>query len=313
MTMEHAHSCFQHFASPPSQPEDRSWVQDEPEGARVDPDLPFLVDAHVHLFPDGVSRAIWRWFDKYAWPLRHQILAPDVIRFLLSRGVGHIVALHYSHVPGMARSMNRYVSEICKNEPRVTALATVLPGEPGAAEILEEAFAMGLAGVKLHCHVQCFSPDDPSMHEIYDACEKHDKPLIMHAGRAPRSPAGLKVDPYLLCSADRVDRALRDHPRLRLCVPHLGANEYEEYEKLLERHENLWLDTTMMLSEFFPSRPSTRALYARPERIIFGTDFPLIPYAWDRELKKVCAMKLGDAHLEQLLSTNARTLYGIPA
>ncbi len=311
MTMEPAHACFQHFAPRPSHAHERPTDLDEPEGTRVDPDLPFLVDAHVHLFPDGVSHAIWRWFDRYAWPIRHKILAPDVIRFLLSRGVGHIVALHYAHVPGMARSMNRYVSEICKNEPRVTALATVLPGEPGAVEILEEAFAMGLAGVKLHCHVQCFSPDDPSLHEIYGVCVKHDKPLVMHAGRAPRVPAGLKVDPYLTCSADRVDRVLRDHPRLRLCVPHLGADEYEEYEELLERHENLWLDTTMMLADFFPSPASTRAVFARPERILFGTDFPILPYAWDRELKKVRAMKLGDAHLERLLGTNARTLYGI--
>src|SRR5437899_2558101 len=146
MTMEPVHSCFHHFASAPSPANEHAALLEEPEGTQVDPDLPFLVDAHVHLFPDGVSRAVWRWFDKYAWPLRHPILAPEVIRFLLSRGVGHIVALHYSHVPGMARSMNRYVSEICKNEHRVTALATVLPGEPGAVEILEEAFAMGLAG-----------------------------------------------------------------------------------------------------------------------------------------------------------------------
>ena len=38
--------------------------------------------------------------------------------------------------------------------PEVTGLATVLPGEEGAAKILTDAFDTGLRGVKLHCHVQ---------------------------------------------------------------------------------------------------------------------------------------------------------------
>ncbi|HWL87163.1 MAG TPA: amidohydrolase family protein [Polyangiaceae bacterium] len=284
--------------------------EEDPEGTSVDPDLPFVVDAHVHLFPDRVFQAIWRWFETHAWPIRYQLPTPEVIRFLLSRGVGHIVALHYAHAPGMARSMNRYISEICRNEPRVTGLATVLPGEPGAEEILEEAFLLGLSGVKLHCHVQCFSPDDEAMHAIYSICEKYDRPLVMHAGREPKSD-GLKCDPYLLCSADRVDRALRDHPRLRLCVPHLGADEFAAYEKLLEQHDHLWLDTTMMLADYFPLRVPPRLLLARPERILYGTDFPILPYAWDRELRRLRAMNLGDQRLAGFLGDNARALFGI--
>ena len=304
-------SCVQHLmeatATKVWQP--RSMPNDE-EGERVDADLPFIVDAHVHLFPDPVFRAIWRWFEKHAWPIRYQLPTPDVIRFLLSRGVGHIVALHYAHVPGMARGMNRYMAEICRSEPRVTGLATVLPGEDGAEEILEEAFSLGLAGVKLHCHVQCFSPDDDAMHAIYSMCEKYDRPLVMHAGREPKSDAH-KCDPYLLCAAERVDRALRDHPRLRLCIPHLGADEFEAYEKLLEEHDHLWLDTTMMLADYFPIQLPPRILTTRPERILYGTDFPILPYAWDRELRRARTLKLRDNQLELLLGDNARALFGI--
>ena len=283
---------------------------DDEEGARVDPDLPDVVDAHVHLFPDPVFEAIWRWFDRYGWPIRYKLHTPEVIRFLLERGVGHLVALHYAHVPGMARSMNRYMAEVCRNEPRVTGVATVLPGEPDAVAVLEEAFALGLRGVKLHCHVQCFSPDDDAMHAIYDACVRHDRPLVMHAGREPKSDA-LKCDPYLLCSADRVDRALRDHPGLRLCVPHLGADEFDAYEALLERHDHLWLDTTMMLADYFPMSVPERLLHARPDRILYGTDFPNLPYAWDRELRRLRQHGARDEHLEALLGGNARGLFRI--
>ena len=55
-----------------------------------------------------------------------------------------------------------------------------------------------------------------------------------------------------MCGADAVENVLRDFPQLRLCIPHLGADEYDEYAKLLERYDNLWLDTTVALAEFLP-------------------------------------------------------------
>lgn len=279
------------------------------EGPRLPRSLPPVIDAHVHLFPDAVFQAIWRWFDEHAWPIRYRLTTPEVIAFLLARGVERVVALHYAHKPGLARSFNAYVAEVCRHEPRVLGLATVYPGEPDATAILAEAFAAGLRGVKLHCHVQCFAPDAPELHEIYAACARADKPLVMHAGREPASPA-YRCDPHALCSAERVERVLRDHPTLKLCVPHLGADEFDAYERLLLRHDNLWLDTTMAVADYFPLPAPERLLRARPERILYGTDFPNLPYAWDREIKKLVALGLREEQLAAILGGTARALFG---
>lgn len=267
-----------------------------------------VVDAHVHLFPDGVFDAIWRWFDAHAWPVRHRLYSDAVLDFLEARGVKTVVALHYAHKPGMARFLNSYVAEVARAEPRVLGLATVLPGEERAPEILAEAFAAGLKGVKLHCHVQCFAPDAPALHEVYAACAQAGRPLVMHAGREPASPQ-YKCDVYALCSAERVQRVLEDHPTLKLCVPHLGADEFGAYERLLERHDNLWLDTTMVVANYFPMPLPRRLLEVRPERILYGTDFPNLPYAWDRELKQLLALKLGDEAEAAILGQNALRLF----
>ena len=77
---------------------------DDAEGARVPTSLPPVVDAHVHVFSDGMFEAIWRWFDAHGWPVRYRLFARDVIDFLLSRGVEHAVLLHYAHEPGIARA-----------------------------------------------------------------------------------------------------------------------------------------------------------------------------------------------------------------
>ncbi len=180
------------------------------------------MDAHVHLFPDFLFIPIWQWFRKFGWPIRYQLSSKDIINFLLSRGIGHLVALHYAHKPGVARSLNAYMADICRSYPQVTAMATVLPGEKDAAAILEDAFRDGLGGVKLHNHVQCFAINGDAMHEIYKACCDHSKPLIM-----------------------------------------------------------------------------------------YGTDFPNLPYAWDREIKQIVKQSLPDSVLERILGLNAVEFYNI--
>ncbi|HLT31252.1 MAG TPA: amidohydrolase family protein [Myxococcaceae bacterium] len=285
-------------------------VNDE-EGLRLPTALPPVIDAHVHLFPDRVFEAIWRWFDQHGWPIRYRLQAPGVIDFLLGRGVEQVIALHYSHTPGMARSLNHFIAGLTLDHPRVHGLATVLPGEPDAPQILAEAFELGLKGVKLHCHVQRFSPDDPHLAELYAVCEAYDRPLVMHAGREPSS-AAYGVDTYALCNVERTARVLRDFPRLKLCIPHLGADEFEGYGRLLERHDTLWLDTTMALAGYFPVDPPRRLLEIRPDRILYGTDFPNLPYAWDREVRRIIGWRLPEADLAAMLGENARALYDLP-
>jgi predicted TIM-barrel fold metal-dependent hydrolase len=160
----------------------------------------------------------------------------------------------------------------------------------------------------MHCHVQCFAPDAPELHEVYAACARAGRPLVMHAGREPASPQ-YKCDVHALCSAERVERVLKEHPTLKLCVPHLGADEFDAYERLLERHDNLWLDTTMVLAGYFPIPLPRRLLEVRPERILYGTDFPNLPYAWDREVKQLLALTLGDEVEAGILGQNALQLF----
>ncbi len=283
---------------------------DDPEGDRVPPGLPTVVDAHVHVFPDELFASIRAWFDRHGWPIRYRLRAEEVAPFLLSRGVSRVAALCYAHRPGVSCGLNRFMADIGASNPRIIVLGTVFPGEPGAGDILEEAFRSGLAGVKLHAHVQCVPVDDPAVHQVASICEEHGKPLVFHAGREPRSPA-YACDPHAICGARRVGRLLRAHPGLRLCVPHLGMDEYEAHARLLEEHDNLWLDTTMTLAGYFPGAPWPRLASFRADRILYGTDFPNVPYAWDRELKRLTACGLPERLLARILGENALELFGV--
>ena len=272
--------------------------------------LPEVVDAHVHLFPDDLFASIWQWFETHGWPIRYRLTSPEIIEFLVSRGVRRVVGLHYAHRPGVARELNLYMVELCRRYSQLTGMATVFPGEPDASRILTEAFDQGLAGVKLHCHVQCFDMLGGAMHAIYRTCRSFDKPLIMHVGREPKSPA-YPCDPYKLCSADRLEKVLSDYPELRICVPHLGADEFDAYCRLVENYDNLWLDTTMALADYLPFNNVPDLSEMRADRLIYGSDFPNLPYAWDREIKRILRRRLEFRRLKKLLGQNAIEFYGI--
>lgn len=282
----------------------------DPEDERVPHGLPLVVDAHVHLFPEPLFEAIWNWFDRFGWPIRYRLSSTAIVDFLRSKGVERIVALHYVHQPGLARALNQYMASLCRDHPCVVGTATVFPGEEGAADILSEGFRSGLAAVKLHAHVQGFHMDSPAMHEVYQVCVAFDKPLVMHVGREPRSPeVKYVVDPYLTCRADKLESVLRDYPHLRVCVPHLGADEFTAYRRMLENYDNLWVDNAMMLADYLPVSNLPSLAEIRPDRLMYGTDFPHIPYAWDRELKRLCRLGLSDETLELVLAKNAAEFF----
>jgi predicted TIM-barrel fold metal-dependent hydrolase len=283
---------------------------DDREGDHIPESFSKVIDAHVHLFPDNLFESIRQWFDKFGWPIRYRFSSEEAIEFLLSHGVNHIVGLHYAHRPGVARDLNAYMTKLCRNYQELTAMATVYPGENGAEQILVEAFDQGLAGVKLHCHVQCFDMRSAAMHAIYGLCQESNKPLIMHVGREPKSPA-YACDPYELCSAARLEQVIQTYPDLRVCVPHLGADEFASYRRLLENYDNLWLDTTMTLADYLPLGDRPDLVPMRADRLIFGSDFPNLPYAWDRELQRIGHLELTRERLSKLLYQNAAEFYSI--
>ena len=281
------------------------------ESGKVPSDLPAVIDAHVHIFPSNIFSAIRKWFDENAWHIRYRLTSSEIFDFLLSHGITHIIALQYAHKPGIAHKLNQYMAEKCrKHQNRVTGMATVFPGEKNAADILQQAFDSGLGGLKLHAHVQCFHMNSDSMNGLYECCRVNGKPIVMHVGREPKSPA-YRCDPYALCSAGRLERVLRDFPDLKICVPHLGFDETRAYREMAEKYDNLWLDTTMVATDYFPIEEKIDLARYRSDRIMYGSDFPNIPYAWDRELKELKAAHLSGDFLERLLSRNAVDFFGL--
>ncbi len=83
------------------------------EDSTIPSGLPRVIDAHVHIFPGNIFSAVWKWFDQNGWHIRYQMTSSQVIAFLISHGVEHIIAFQYAHKPGIAGELNKYMAEKC--------------------------------------------------------------------------------------------------------------------------------------------------------------------------------------------------------
>ncbi len=219
------------------------------------------------------------------------------------------MGLVYAHRPGIAQLLNPFMAELVRAHPQVVGLGTVLPGEPNAADIVKEAIDVHkLRGIKLHCHVQKVAIDSPQVLEVLEICQQRQVPAIVHAGREPASRA-YGVQTHEICGVDRTRRVLQRLPGLRLLIPHLGADEFSDYFRLLADHEHLYLDTAMACADYFAYRPEMAQVEHWAGRIVYGTDFPIIPYEVDRELRVLARRIVADDALQQLLRGTAQTLW----
>jgi predicted TIM-barrel fold metal-dependent hydrolase len=270
-----------------------------------------IIDSHVHLFPDRLAQAIRSWFETHIWSIQYQEGVDEALARLVKAGIDKAVVLPYAHKPGMARALNDFTLDLSRRHPQIIPCCTVFPGEEGEEQILDEALGRdGFAGVKIHSHVMKIAADDARLDAVWRASAKYRRPVVIHCGKEPASP-GYGLDVHTVSGASRIRRALEKHPDALAIVPHLGADEFVEFEALLGEFENLYLDTAMAIAGYFERRPDLELIRRNPTRILYGTDYPNLPYEWTRELEVIRGLKLPAEDEARVLGGNAARLFGV--
>jgi predicted TIM-barrel fold metal-dependent hydrolase len=80
---------------------------------------------------------------------------------------------------------------------------------------------------------------------------------------------------------------------------------------MIEKYDNLWLDTTMAITDYFPIGEKIALSHYRSDRIMYGSDFPNIPYAWDREIKVLQTAEIDREALEHISYKNAVDFFSL--
>lgn len=268
-------------------------------------------DAHVHLHPPPLARAIERWFAGRDWIAGHPFDPRAVADTLAARGVRRFCFFSYAHKPGMAAELNRWLAATARTLPGAIALGTLHPDDPEVDAVAVEATeGLGLRGFKFHHSVQRFHVDDPRLFPTYERAEAAGHVFVLHVGTMPYR------DPFT--GVERFRAVMERFPRLRVCVAHMGAFQTPEFLGLLARYPHLYVDTTMALSPLAtryvgadPAAVSDADLVRHGDRVLFGSDFPLIPYDYDEERRWAWERGLTDDLRRRIFHDNALRFFGL--
>jgi uncharacterized protein len=236
-----------------------------PEGFRA-------IDAHVHLFPEKLFEAIWKWFDDYGWNVLFKLPVPDLLDYLRRMGVEKAFCLVYAHKAGVAAGLNRWVADLAAREPMVVPFGAFHQDDAPDTVLNEALDTLGLAGIKVHCNVQQARADDPRFFPLYEHLAARGRTLVLHGGTQPVHDAYVGIG--------NARRALEKYPELRVQLAHMGAGEFGEAFALMADFPNVTMDISIIFNDrfvFFP--PELFCDVVRfADRILYGSDFPNIWY-----------------------------------
>jgi predicted TIM-barrel fold metal-dependent hydrolase len=273
-----------------------------------------VVDCHVHLMPDRLMRAIREALaDAAGWQFDHPTDLDAIESALTAAGVERFVALPYAHRPGIADELNEWVIGQAETSDRAIPFVTVHAGDDEPGRIVERALDAGGRGLKFQLPVQGFSADDPRLDPVYEAAARHDVPVLLHAGTAPM----FEDDPNV--GIDRFRSFRSSFPELRVCAAHMGTYQVEEFLAAARESENVFLDTTFAMSSvaerymgFDPSTVTDETLVELSESIMYGSDYPNIPYPYERERGHPLGRDLPPEPLADMFARTARRFLGEP-
>ncbi|WP_344711638.1 amidohydrolase family protein, partial [Aeromicrobium flavum] len=269
--------------------------------------VPGIADVHVHFMAPQVLAKVWAYFDAAGpklgrpWPIHYRTSDDERVETLRALGVKRFTALSYAHKPGVATFMNDWLTGFAARVPESVHSATFFP-EPEAAEYVPAVIAEGARVFKAHLQVGEFAADDPLLDPVWATIEQAQVPVVLHAGSGPMP--GPHTGPQ------GVAHVLERFPELPLVIAHLGMPEVDGFCDLAERYPNVRLDTTMTFVDFFPDRPPVdpQRLLALQDRIVFGSDFPNIPYPYAHQVEALDRLGLGDDWMRAVLWTNGADL-----
>jgi predicted TIM-barrel fold metal-dependent hydrolase len=256
--------------------------------------------------PERLFQAVRAYFRAHLWHPRYDGPADELVQVLLDVGVSRFVFMPYAHRANMSRSLNHWVANVQATfAPHGIGFGTFHPDDDALLpELADEAFVrLGLRGAKLHPQVGRFGLDDPRLDALYERSIEHGALLLIHAGRRP--------EPNEHVGARAFARLMRRFPRLKVIVAHAGADEFDAFFDLCSVYEGVFLDTAMVYNNFLGGPPPIQRVLEFQDRVVYGSDFPNIPYRLESAIQAILDLRLGRALEEKIFCTNAARLLGL--
>jgi uncharacterized protein len=276
-----------------------------------------LIDTHIHVTPPRLPGAgilsplLDGPIDHLASALRQEMQEAGVDKAL---GMGCLGSPD-SDPLGVASTL-----EVAGSVPGLYAIGVADPRRGDADHLQRAATALGTGRVKalkgylgyLHC-----GPEHAGYRPYYELAARFKVPFIFHTGDTFSAKAKLRFAHPLL-----VDDVAVDHPDVHFVLAHLGNPWLIEAAEVVYKNVKVWVDLSglivgdrdsfadeerrEMLLETRTSVAKAFRYAERPNRFLYGSDWPLAPMACYRDFIR---LTIPDVYHDQVFTDNALALF----
>lgn len=277
------------------------------------------IDTHVHIevaddghtaLPTDLAEAAAKYFrtdgmvptlDAIADYYRQRKMAAVVFTVDAESNLSHPPISSVEVIEGAAR-----------NSDVLIPFGSVDPHRPDAVERLYSLVNdHGARGFKFHPTVQGFDPSDESFLPVWEAVEQLGVPALFHTGQTgigAGTPGGRGLrlglsNPMLL------DVVAARFPALQIIMAHPSVPWQDEAISIATHKANVWIDLSGWSPKYFPPQLVRAANSLLKEKVLFGSDFPLI--SPDRWLTDFAALDLKPEVRPLITKENAVRLLGL--
>jgi predicted TIM-barrel fold metal-dependent hydrolase len=211
---------------------------------------------------------------------------------------------------------------VARHVPGLHAVGVADPtrSDPAHLRRVDAALAAGqVKALKGYLGYLHYPPEHPNYRPYYELAERYRLPVVFHTGDTYSAFAKLRYAMPLL-----VDEVAVDHPRVNFVLAHVGNPWLTEAAEVVYKNVNVWADLSGlligdaawfdaeerqdMLSEAVAALARAFRYAERPNRFLYGSDWPLAPMVYYRAFVRAA---IPEAFHAQVFEENARTLLRI--
>lgn len=217
---------------------------------------------------------------------------------------------------GLARIANEEVAEVAAEHNDVLIpFASIDPakGKMGAREARRLIEEYGVRGFKFHPSEQGFYPNDRKAYVLYEVIAEAGLPALFHTGQTGVGagvPGGLGVR-LKYSNPIYLDDVAADFPTMPIIMAHPSFPWQDEALAVATHKPNFYIDLSGWSPKYFPANLVQYANTLLKDRVLFGSDFPVIQP--DRWLRDFDALPIKPEVRPLILKENAIRLLNLKA
>lgn len=239
----------------------------------------------------------------------------EVVREFAAAGVEVIlVALDLETVIGTPPCSNDYVAGMRARHPdrilQCWAAVDPFKGEAAVAEARHAISDLGLLGFHFHPIVGRYAVNDRRLYPLFEVINELKVPVMIDAGTTGMGagmPGGMGGRLRHAHPA-AIDDLAADFPNLTIIAAHPGWPWTDEMTAVALHKGNVFWELSGWAPKYFPAQLKTDIRGRLRDKILFGSDYPSIPYA--RLLREWGELGFSDDVLERVFHGNAERVLG---